>query len=300
MEETLTYYKNYFSFDLDVKKRIYDLSINGYLTSNEIIKYTDKLYDSIIIFQRQFVSICQMFNMNEDITLTVYNLLEKIKERIVNTNYTLEDVKNIYYDYFAIMHEKFLTEVRKNIYGDSMVYDESEAWILVDLLKECSSVNELLHFFHTYVTNNLDFLRQIPEIAHKKSLGDEITLRGVNSPLSQNIFLAFDSKIAVGLTDIVSINADKVLISVRDRGHDLQIEVEVKNDDEVGVYYFIPKVVISGMFSQLKGINKIDEGDTFATGSFVTTKDQVGKEIFDIVEKVPTDDDYIAYQRKKL
>ena len=78
------------------------------------------------------------------------------------------------------------------------------------------------------------------------------------------------------------------------------MEVEVKNDDEVGVYYFIPKVVISGMFSQLKGINKVNEGDTFATGSFVTTKDQVGKEIFDIVEKVPTDDDYIAYQRKKL
>ena len=299
MEKELLRYKSYFDWDLTIKSQIYDLGTSRNLTNDEIIKYTDKLYDSVSKLQSEFFEICRLFDMSEDFFKAVYDFMEKIRERIVNTNYTNEDVKNIYNDCFASMSEKNLKEIRKNIYGDSTVYSEVEEWIVLDILKKCSSVNELLHFFHIYVTNNLDALRSIPEIVHKDSAGDAIILRGVDSKIGRQIYEAFDSRIDVGITDIVSIREDKVLIVVRDRGHALQIEIESKNDKEVGVYYFIPKVVIPEMFTGLKGINRLKPDDTFAFGSFISEKENVAIDVFELVKNVPTDSEYIAYRKSK-
>ena len=168
----------------------------------------------------------------------------------------------------------------------------------MDIINNCTSVNELLHVFHSYVTNNLDTLRSIPEIAHKGNDKWSVTLRGENTEIARQIYDSFDISIDVGTTDIVAISDDKILITVRDRGHALQIETEAKNDKEIGVYYFIPKVLEPKMFDNIKGITKVEEGDTFAVGSFVTDKENVGSEIFNIVKKVPTDLDYIEFMHQ--
>ena len=295
MDKALLNYVNFFNLDLMVKKQIYELNGASYLNYDEVIRYADKLYDSINSIQNKFLNMCKLFNMSENVCTAVYELMSNIKERIVNTDYSMQDLKSIYNNYFASMSEDVLKEIRKNIYGDSTVYDEIEDWILVELIKSCKSVNELLHFFHSYMVNNLDALRAIPEIAYKENDDCSVTLRGTSNDLAWQIYEAFDISVDVGTTDIVSITDDKMLITVRDRGHALQIETEGKNDREIGVYYFIPKVVVPEMFHNIKGINTVKKGNTFAFGSFVTNKELASSEIFDVVKKVPTDLDYMDF-----
>ena len=198
------------------------------------------------------------------------------------------------------MSEEFLNILGKSVYGDAPIYyDISGSWFLSieEILKECTSINELLHFFHSYVVNNICALRDIPELAHKYSFEEEepIFLRGINSPLAWQIYQAFDSNVDVGITDIVAINEDKILIMVRDRGHALQIEIEAKNDNELGVYYYIPNILIPERVNMIKGINDVKPGNRFAYGSFVTTKENLASEIFNIVKAVPTDKDCLNY-----
>lgn len=295
MDKVLLNYIHFFDLDLAIKKQLYNLYTKPHLSHDEVVEYADKLYDSVNSFKNKFLNVCKLFNMSEAISVAVYEFMSKIKERIVNTDYSEKDLKNIYNDYFASMSEDMLKEIRKNIYCDSTVYDDIEEWILVDIINNCQSINELLYFFHSYVTNNLNDLRSIPAMAHKENDGGSVTLRGNNSKLAQQIYEAFNTNVPVGTTDIVSIDDDKILITVRNRGHALQIEIEEKNDREIGVYYFIPKVLEPEMFNNIKGITKVKEGDTFAVGSFVTSKETAGAEIFDLVQNVPTDFDYINF-----
>lgn len=297
MENNLSNYQNFFYIDFAIKNNIYNLAPRSYMSHDEIIEYADKLYDSLKSFQNRFLEICQMFNMSEDIIKAVYDFISKIREKIVNTNYTEQDLKEIYNSYFASISEKNLKEIRKNIYGDSTVYNDFEHWILVDIINEFSSFNELLLFFHSYVTNNLNTLRSIPEISYKNTSSGSLSLRGLDNELGRKIYELLEELIYKGTADIVVINEDKVLITVRDCGHALQIETERKNEQEIGVYYFIPKVLVPEMISNLKGINAVKEDNLFAFGSFVTNPASLPMDIYEVVKAVPTDIEYMNYRR---
>lgn len=298
MDKALLDYVIFFNLDLAIKKQIFDLNGKDYLSYDKLVKYADKLYDGTNSLKNKFLNICKIFNMSNDILVTVCEFMDKIRDHIVNTDYSEQDLKNIYNYYFASMSVDRLNEIRKNIYGDSTIYDDIEEWVLVEIINNCTSVNELLHVFHQYAINNLDALRSVSEIAYKENEKWSVTLRGEDSDLARQVYDSFDISIDVGTTDIVAISDDKILITVRDRGHALQIETEEKNDKEIGVYYFIPKVLEPEMFDNIKGITKVEEGDTFAVGSFVTDKENVGSEIFNIVKKVPSDYDYIEFMHQ--
>ena len=296
MENELQKYSHFFTLDLEIKKRIYDLNYED-LDYNKAVKYSDKLYDGVSSLKNKFLKMCTIFDLPDDIINFIDNFISKVNDRIVNTDYSAADLKNIYNTYFASMSSEFLTEIRKNIYGDSMIYleEDTREW----LLEKCTSFNELLHFMHAYITNNLDFLIKFPMISEKNDLDGSVTLRGIDSPLGREIYdyLSID---LIGTTDIIQVDEDKILITIRDRGHALQFETESKNDHEMGVYYFIPKVLDAEMFKDIRGITKVKEGDSFAFGSFVTEKENLANDICEIINKVPTDYEWIKFTEKKV
>ena len=298
MENALLKYEKIFKIDLDIKNLLYDLGENNNLTHDGIIEYADKLYDSVAKFKNKFIELCQILDMEEEIFKFIYKFMENVKERIVNTNYTEEDLKSIYNKYFASMSEDVLKEIRKNIYGDAMIYLEEERWLLLDIFKSCNSVNELIHLLHFYSINNLDMLREIPVIAYKEEGKGSISLHGVENDLGRQIYELFDPAVIDAQTDIV-ITKEKILLTIRDRGHALQIETEAKNNQEIGVYYFIPKVLDSTMIKDLKGLNPVKKGDMFAFGSFVIEKEKLPLTLYELIKNVPTDTEYMSYRKRQ-
>ena len=84
---------------------------------------------------------------------------------------------------------------------------------------------------------------------------------------------------------------DKILMMVRDRGHALTIDIDTSTQNNILVKYFIPKLCNLDMIKTLPGINKSSITEYGARGAFLTSKEKLTEELFNFVEKVPTDDD---------
>ena len=155
------------------------------------------------------------------------------------------------------------------------------------------SVNELLHFIHSYVINNDEILQSIPLLNEKKNNYDyPISLRGVKSPVFEQLFNLFPLDLDCGWTDMVVINDKKLIMMVRDRGHALTIDISL-NNDMARIEYFIPKLCNIEMINNLPGINKVNENSVGATGVMEVPINTLPSVLFDFISRVPTDNDMI-------
>ena len=67
-----------------------------------------------------------------------------------------------------------------------------------------TSVNEILHFIHSYIINNNFILKSHPLLNQKDNeFGYPLNLRGVNSPIFEQLFNIFPTSIDCGDTDMV-------------------------------------------------------------------------------------------------
>ena len=108
-------------------------------------------------------------------------------------------------------------------------------------IEKAKSINEVLHFIHSYVVNNDQILQIIPLINTKiNNYQYPIRLRGFNTPIFEQLFNQFPIDLDVGWTDMVIINEKKLIMMVRDRGHALTIEISL-NNDIARLEYFISK-----------------------------------------------------------
>ncbi len=188
------------------------------------------------------------------------------------------------------MHLDFINSVKRECVGYTRGGFSS--------IEKATSINELLHFFHSYVLNNNYLLKSVTLIQSKKNeFNYPINLRGIYVSLFERIFQQFPTNMNVGWTDLVAINERKLIMMIRDRGHALSIEISILGNI-ARIEYFIPKLCNIDMINSLPGINPVNENSVGATGVFETNLINLPEELFYFISKVPTDSDMILKSNK--
>ena len=238
-----------------------------------------------------FTKILSTFGFSNDIRNTANNKIREVEEKISYDIYGNEDLKKAYKNSLSGMRTEFVKEVSKNCKGYSMQMELK----LNELIEKSSTINELLHVFHSYIVNNDKLLQSLPVVKQKCSGRNKYTVYGMGSnDVADQIFDSINlEKTRMGITDIIAL-PDRVLMMIRDVGHATTLEIKKdKATNQLGVTYFIPKVCNVNKVNQLPGVTKVTENSPVAStnGMFQIETEDVGKCVVDFIEKIPGDMD---------
>lgn len=281
--------QHFFSVDVKIKKELFDIapqSLEGYMDEVSVSKYTDKLNDSLTyIFNELKCVTLDIFGKNSNVFNRVCYLEEVIKESFYNCGFDINKLKSFYQKYISNMDPAFIDNVKNKCVG--------YAFSSTSPIETALSMNEILHFIHSYIVNNEKILQSLPLLNEKNNnYNYPISLRGIKNPMFEQIFKMFPNDLDCGWTDMVAINDKKLIIMVRDRGHALTIEVTL-NNNIARIEYFIPKLCNIEMINNLPGVNKVNENSIGATGVIETPINTLPGVLFDFISKVPTDYDMV-------
>lgn len=285
-EKALKKFKDFFTSDMKIKETLLKLAPTEIDDINEEsrIEYTDKLYKELKNLELEFIEMMQNFGNNPEIAQTIKSYFDKAKEAFLTGKYEPGTIQELYRKQFTDMSPKLIEDVKGEFWGHRLDSGDLEKCI-----KESGSINELLHVFHSYITNNNKMMQELPVIATKQnSIEEPITLYGEETELSRKLFEEFPIELDCDITDIVSMQG-KILMMVRGRGHALTIDIDTSQKDDILVKYFVPKLCNRDMIEKLPGINIKGISENGATGLFQTSSEEMPKKIFDFIEKVPTD-----------
>jgi hypothetical protein len=287
MSNNLLNIQRFFEIDNKLKKEIYDLCPDDKYTDKEsLIKYVDRLNESLnYIFSELRQITNDYFVNNRNVSERVNSCEKRIKESFYTCNIDIESLKVFYKNYISDMRSSFIDSVKANCKG--------YAFTTSIPIKDCKTVNELLHFFHSYILNNEHILQSVPLIKEKiNKNGEPISIRGVNVDRFNKLYDNIPFDLDIGYTDMVCVDENKLLMMIRDRGHALSMEITLK-DDKARVEYYIPKICSVNMVNELPGINKVNESSVGATGVYEIDVDSLSTGIIDFINKVPTDRDLV-------
>ena len=287
-----------FESDNKIKELLLKAAPPSYLYSQEgIIAYNDTLIKTIKDIKAHLEPMIKY--MPQDIKKDINKKLNNI-EKIIERTFNAEDLKKVYRDYFSDMSMNFVNDVGNVCLGYSLNshrYNDGRSIDLYDVSNEAKSINEILHFVHSYICNNDRILSKMPILDEKNisKYGDKCTLYGLSNDIAREIYDNISEESKLGNTYVIGLE-DKILMMIRDRGHALTIEIDI--DKEKGtafVKYFIPKICNIEKVNQLRGINKIPNNikwrDTNARGMYETSLDGFGQDMVNFIKKVPTDSD---------
>ena len=248
------------------------------------IKYIDRLYKELKDFEAEFINISKNFDFGIDVNKEIKSKFKQLKKEIIISKYDKGIIKSLYQNIFSQMDEKLIEEIKGTFIGYTMISPRN----LEEYIKKSNTINELLHVFHSYITNNEKIIEAMPLIDSKENdFKYSINLYGDKNEFSMQLFEGFPKDMDVGYTDIISME-NKILMMIRDRGHALTIDID-KEQEKYMIKYFIPKLCNREMVENLPGIDKI--GDNSAIGLFETSKEDIMKKLFAFIESVPTDSD---------
>lgn len=288
--ETRNIYKalqNFLIMDIKIKEDMFKLAPNELDEYNEEsrMKYADKLADFVNEMQIQFNDISKEFDFGLEVSEAINNNFKKYQKTLLIGKYKEQITQEIYEKIVSNLSENLVEEVKEKCVGYKIGQKED----FTQLINKSKSINELLHVYHSYIMNNEKILQSMPVIETKnnKISGDYITLYGTETELSKKLFDDFPSNLDCGYTDIISIK-NRILMMIRDRGHALTIDIDNTDmDNDILVKYFIPKLCNLDMIKKLPGISKISSNG--AVGRFESNKEELSNNIYEFVEKVPTD-----------
>ncbi len=287
--ELLIELQHFFESDNRIKKEMYSIAPvdNSYLDEESIIKYTDNLNDSLIyIFSELKCIVKDLFGIDSFFLKKICAMEEVTRNKFYACGSDMTKLKTFYTKYISNMDPDFVNSVKSECVGYYVFRDTS-------IIEKAFSINELLHFIHSYVLNNDQMLQSIPSIKEKNSINNEpISLRGVPSQVFEQLYNNIPADLDIGITDMVVVNQNKLIMMVRDRGHALSIEVTLKNDI-ARFEYFIPKIINRDMVNSLPGINLVNENSVGATGVFEVPQAEMSSALYDFISKVPTDLDLV-------
>ena len=291
-EKKLQALQSFFETDMKIKEVLIKLAPTDMDEYNEEsrMNYIEKLDKELDYIQFEMRGVLKNFELGERAQTVINQFFTQINNELLLDKYQQGICHEIYSKYFTNMDTSFVEIVKEECVGYTLEKD------LAGLINKSKTINELLHAIHSYITNNEKILEAIPVLGQKKN--DEeysITLLGEENEMARNLFDDFPLEINCGETDIISLK-DKILLMVRDRGHALTIEIEALNQDEVDVRYFIPKICNRGMVEKLPGINKSGITKNGANGFFISSKEELTKDLFSFIGKVPTDSDMEIFQ----
>ena len=291
-------FNNFFESDMKIKNTLVKLAPSKIDDCDESsrIDYIDKLYKSLKDLEAEFLLSIKKFEFGPEVDLAIKEYFEKVKETFLIKKYEKGICQKLYVSQFSMMDKKFVEEVKKECVGCTM----NETNDLVQLIQKAKTTNELLHAIHSYIVNNENLLESMQLIGKKENtIGELIALYGEENPIAKKIFDKFPLEMDCGFTDIISLK-NKVLMMVRDRGHALTIDINISEQGDIEVRYFVPKLCNQKMIEELPGINKSGITENGASGFFVSSEDEIEEKIFAFIEKVPTDADIVVVNETKF
>lgn len=284
--------KEFFERDMKIKETLMSLAPTEADDYDELsrMEYVDKLEKGLDSLEYDTLASIKKFGFGEELNNTIREYFANKKKSMAVGKYEAGICQKIYNSEFASMSENFIEEVKEGFVGYAFFSNPSK---LPGFVKKAKTVNELLHSIHSSIVNNDEILESMPQMGTKRNTIEEpITLYGEENEVAEKIFKEFPLEMDCGITDIVSLK-NKVLMMIRDRGHALTIDMDTTNSKEVEVKYFVPKLCNEEMIRKLPGINESSITKSGASGFFVSDKDKITKDLFDFIEKVPTDGDMV-------
>ena len=281
--------KEFFERDMKIKETLMTLAPTEADDYDELsrMEYVDKLEKGLDSLEYDTLASIKKFGFGEELNNTIREYFANKKKSMAVGKYEAGICQKIYTLEFASMSENFVEEVKESFVGYARFSNQSK------FVRKAKTVNELLHSLHSSIVNNDEILESMPQIGTKRNTIEEpITLYGEENEVAEKIFKEFPLEMGCGITDIVSLK-NKVLMMIRDRGHALTIDMDTTNPKEVEVKYFVPKLCNEEMIRKLPGINESSITKSGASGFFVSDKDKITKDLFDFIEKVPTDGDMV-------
>lgn len=280
--------QHFFQVDLAIKKEMYRLAPSNlkYYDELSIQKYTDELDDLLTyIFSELKCVTLDIFEKDSNVISKIFAMEQVIKQHFYSCGFDMNKLKIFYETYISNMTSNFIDSVKRECVGYTFGGTSS--------IELATSLNEILHFLHSYVLNNENILQSIQLINEKNNIFKyPIKLRGKKVDVFEKLFYQFPTDIDVGWTDMVVINEKKLIMMVRDRGHALSIEISL-NGDMARIEYFIPKLCNIDMINALPGINKVNNNSVGATGVIEVKLVNLNEVLFNFISKVPTDNDMI-------
>lgn len=292
MEQNLKQLEKFFKYDLNIKEILHDCRLKEEDTYNSIycLKYKEKLYNSLKDIEFYITRIIEMFYPNNNyISKNIKKKFKAYYYSVIKCSLDKNKLKNLYKTIFSDMSEELIKNLKENHCGYLFNRD-------YQIIEEATSINEILHIFHHLITNTEGYYQNLPIINSKENYETyPITLRGQSNEVATDIYNKFPLDIECGWTDIIGLK-NKVLMMIRDRGHALTIELNIE-EEKVMVKYYIPKICNIEMVNALKGVTKVTESDKYTVGFFLSTKEEIAKEIATLISMVPTDMDMIMNRK---
>lgn len=291
MDNIIIRLEHFFQVDVEIKKGMYNLvpSTLEYYDESSIQKYTDKLDQFLTyVFSELKCIALDVFGKDSNVMSKIFSMEKNIKYQFYSCGFDINKLKKFYEIYISNMTPDFINSVKQECIG--YYYGTTSS------IETANSLNEVLHFLHSYIINNENILQSISLINQKQNEFDyPIQLRGNKSEIFEDLFEKFPTDIDVGWTDMVIINEKKLIMMVRDRGHALSIEITL-NNDKARIEYFIPKLCNIDMINKLPGVNKVDNNSVGATGVIEVDKNELPQVLFNFISKVPMDSDMILHK----
>lgn len=276
--------ENFFKIDLIIKNLINNTFPNNADRNNpsEIISYVQKLNDTIDRIELLLLRIVRSFEFGSNIEEYIENTFKKYQQQVLDCGYNYYRLEQTFIKMFTSMSPELVKKVNEEIIGYSCFID------LEDILSQSTSINEILHVFHTYVVNNENILQSSMMQLEK----GRTRLYGEKTPIATSIFDGLDNFMADSEKTILSISDNHIIIMLRDFGHATTLDINIDKEN-AWIDYFIPKVCNYLMVNSLPGIRKIEEGTYFPTakGMIVVKTADLAHYINDFIKKIPTDNE---------
>ena len=281
--------QHFFEVDLKLKKDMISIAPSKefqYSDESAISKYTDSINDFLeYTFTELKCMTVDIFGINSLVMQRINELEVQIKNNFYSCGFDPDKLNSFYKNFITNMEPEFVKLVKDRCVGYTLTSSSESP------MSKATTINEILHFIHSYVLNNEKILQAMPEINKKvNEFKFPLILRGKQVPYFEELFNQFPLNVDVGWTDIVIINDRKLIMMVRDRGHALTIEVTL-NNGTARVEYFIPKICNLEMVNNLPGINVVSDKSIGATGVFEVPCDELYNSLFIFISKVPMDMD---------
>ena len=282
--------QHFFSVDMKIKKEIYNICPpREYIDDESMMKYVDSTYESLIFIFNELKEVTIDFLGEKSVLYSNIVDMEKyIKSSFINAGISIEKLNDLYKNFISNMNDGFVDKVKEECFGYRASTDSEAQGI-------ATSVNEILHYLHSYVLNNDLILQSIPQISNKNNIyGSPINYRGISNDYFNQLFNSFPADLFVGDTDIISLNDNKLLMMIRERGHALSIEITL-NGNVARMEYFIPTLFDIDAVNSLPGINKVDKDkaevkNIGATGVLEVDKNQLSSVLYNFIGRVPIDE----------
>ena len=287
-DEKIIKLQHFFEIDIRIKKGMYNMAPSNiqYFDESTIQKYTDELNDLLIyIFCELKCVAIDIFGKNSNVLTRICYLENVIKNNFYSCCFDIDKLKKFYKNFISNMEIDFVNSVKDECVGYTFGGTASAEMAV--------SINEMLHFIHSYVVNNENILQAMHLLKQKNNeYNYPIKLRGIKVPIFEQLFEHFPIYFFFGWTVMLYIHEKKLIMMVRDRGHALSIEITLSND-VARIEYFIPKLCNIEMINRLPGINTVNKNSIGATGVVEVPINALSETLFDFISKVPMDSDMI-------